>query len=79
MDLPGEAAEKSERGAQGLDLVHRVAQVAHIVAQGKVGSGFDVCAACFGSNRYIRCNPETLKPVLNQDEEGNVGARRPTR
>eukprot|EP00944_MAST-04C_sp_MAST-4C-sp1_P002036 g2036.t1 len=75
VDLPDEAtAEERKRGSQGLDLVHRVAQVAHIVAQGKVGSGFDVCAACFGSNRYIRCNPETLKPVLSQDDEGSYAS-----
>lgn len=41
-------------------LVHRVAQVAHGLAQGKVGSGFDVCAAVFGSMRYCRVSSEAL-------------------
>ena len=33
-------------------LVHDVAQIAHGLAQGKIGSGFDVCAATFGSIRF---------------------------
>eukprot|EP00943_MAST-04B_sp_MAST-4B-sp1_P004194 g4194.t1 len=69
VNLPTKATlEERTRGSFGLEFVHRVAQVVHIVAQGKVGSGFDVCAACFGSNRYVRCNPEILWPVLNQEE-----------
>eukprot|EP00262_Sarcandra_glabra_P007982 TRINITY_DN21150_c0_g1_i1.p1 TRINITY_DN21150_c0_g1~~TRINITY_DN21150_c0_g1_i1.p1 ORF type:complete len:514 (+),score=106.52 TRINITY_DN21150_c0_g1_i1:156-1697(+) len=43
-----------------LDLVHVVAQSAHCVAQGKVGSGFDVSAAVFGSQRYVRFSPHIL-------------------
>ena len=35
-----------------LALVHNVAQVAHGCAQGKIGSGFDVCSATYGSIRY---------------------------
>jgi phosphomevalonate kinase len=33
-------------------LVHDVAQVAHGLAQGKIGSGFDVCSAALGSVRF---------------------------
>ncbi|KAL6002736.1 hypothetical protein ACLOJK_022956 [Asimina triloba] len=43
-----------------LDLVHVVAQTAHCIAQGKVGSGFDVSAAVYGSQRYIRFSPSVL-------------------
>ena len=72
VELPSKPTlEERTRGSNGLELVHRVSQVVHIVAQGKVGSGFDVCAACFGSNRYIRCNPDILLPVLNQDDDGD--------
>jgi phosphomevalonate kinase len=43
-----------------LDLVHAIAQSAHCIAQGKVGSGFDVSAAVYGSQRYTRFSPEIL-------------------
>lgn len=41
-------------------LVHKLAQYAHSAAQGKVGSGFDVAASCFGSCAYSRYSPEIL-------------------
>ncbi|KAL3619160.1 hypothetical protein CASFOL_036730 [Castilleja foliolosa] len=43
-----------------LDVVHIIAQTAHSIAQGKVGSGFDVSSAVYGSQRYIRFSPEVL-------------------
>lgn len=43
-----------------LDLVHIVAQSAHCIAQGKIGSGFDVSAAVYGSQRYVRFSPAVL-------------------
>ncbi len=43
-----------------LELVHMVSQAAHCAAQGKVGSGFDVSSAVFGSQRYVRFSPSVL-------------------
>uniref|UniRef100_A0A0E0KBE0 phosphomevalonate kinase n=1 Tax=Oryza punctata TaxID=4537 RepID=A0A0E0KBE0_ORYPU len=43
-----------------LDLLHAIAQSAHCIAQGKIGSGFDVSAAVYGSQRYTRFSPEIL-------------------
>ncbi|KAK6129971.1 hypothetical protein DH2020_036291 [Rehmannia glutinosa] len=43
-----------------LDVVHIIAQTAHCIAQGKVGSGFDVSSAVYGSQRYIRFSPGLL-------------------
>ncbi|GMN40835.1 hypothetical protein TIFTF001_010063 [Ficus carica] len=43
-----------------LDTVHIIAQTAHCVAQGKVGSGFDVSSAVYGSHRYVRFSPEVI-------------------
>ncbi|CAN1748867.1 Phosphomevalonate kinase, peroxisomal [Linum perenne] len=43
-----------------LDLVHIIAQSAHCIAQGKVGSGFDVSSAVYGSHRYVRFSPSVL-------------------
>lgn len=50
--------------AASLALLHRVAQAAHTLAQGKVGSGFDVCSAVLGSCRYVRFPPEVLGAAL---------------
>ncbi len=46
--------------AQNLPLVHRVSQFVHSTAQGKVGSGFDVTAACFGGCKYVRYSPALI-------------------
>ncbi|KAI5463456.1 ribosomal protein S5 domain 2-type protein [Mariannaea sp. PMI_226] len=50
----------SEKGKRTL---HNLAQAAHCAAQGKVGSGFDVAAAVYGSCRYTRFSPDTLSKV----------------
>ncbi|GME79447.1 unnamed protein product [Ambrosiozyma monospora] len=43
--------------------VHNLAQVAHCLAQGKVGSGFDVATATFGSIVYRRFNPSLINDL----------------
>ncbi|PGH26877.1 phosphomevalonate kinase [Polytolypa hystricis UAMH7299] len=42
------------------DKLHNLAQAAHCAAQGKVGSGFDVAAAVYGSCLYRRFSPSVL-------------------
>lgn len=41
-------------------LLHNLAQAAHCAAQGKVGSGFDIAAAVYGTCIYRRFSPSTL-------------------
>ncbi|KAM0197578.1 hypothetical protein ACHAPA_002770 [Fusarium lateritium] len=48
---------------QGKKTLHNLAQAAHCAAQGKVGSGFDVATAVYGSCRYRRFSPETLSKI----------------
>ena len=48
-----------------LELVHHIAQYAHCSSQGKIGSGFDVSAAVYGSHRYKRFSPGVLEECLN--------------
>ncbi|KAJ3190336.1 phosphomevalonate kinase [Gaertneriomyces sp. JEL0708] len=48
----------------GLKLVHNTAQFCHCLAQGKIGSGFDVSAAVFGNHAYRRFSPIILDPLL---------------
>ncbi|ORY59733.1 phosphomevalonate kinase [Pseudomassariella vexata] len=44
----------------GKRTLHNLAQAAHCAAQGKIGSGFDVAAAVYGSCRYRRFSPSIL-------------------
>ena len=44
----------------GRSTLHNLAQAAHCAAQGKIGSGFDVAAAVYGSCRYRRFSPGIL-------------------
>lgn len=46
-----------------LKTIHNLAQAAHCAAQGKVGSGFDVAAAVYGSCLYRRFTPAILENV----------------
>ena len=49
--------------------VHNLAQLAHAIAQGKVGSGFDVGSAVYGSILYRRFAPAPLKSCLDAGDE----------
>lgn len=47
----------------GRRVLHNLAQAAHCAAQGKIGSGFDVAAAVYGSCRYRRFSPSIMKAL----------------
>ena len=53
---------------KGKSRLHNLAQAAHCAAQGKIGSGFDVTAAVYGSCLYKRFSPEILERL------GDVGS-----
>ena len=57
-----------------LDIVHNIAQASHCLAQGKIGSGFDVCSAIYGSHCYQRFSPSLLTPLFESD---TLSARMP--
>jgi phosphomevalonate kinase len=46
-------------------VVHNLAQFIHCLAQGKVGSGFDVASAVFGSQIYTRFSPEVIRSLMD--------------
>jgi phosphomevalonate kinase len=48
---------------QGRARLHNLAQAAHCAAQGKVGSGFDVAAAVYGTCVYRRFSPSILSNI----------------
>lgn len=51
-------------------ILHNLAQAAHVAAQGKVGSGFDVAAAVYGACTYRRFSPETLAGLPEPGKPG---------
>ena len=55
-----------------LVLVHNLAQLSHCLAQGKVGSGFDVSAAVRGSQAYKRFSPSIIEPILSSYSHTNA-------
>ncbi|KAK4035041.1 phosphomevalonate kinase [Parachaetomium inaequale] len=55
---------------QGKRVLHNLAQVAHCSAQGKIGSGFDVASAVYGSCLYRRFSPALLSGLPNPGEAG---------
>ena len=50
--------------------LHNLAQAAHVAAQGKVGSGFDVAAAVYGACTYRRFSPRTLAGLPEPGQPG---------
>ena len=67
-DIPNDSypnAGGSASASPGKKLAHNLAQYVNCLAQGKVGSGFDVSAAVFGSQLYTKFAPEVLKPLMN--------------
>lgn len=42
------------------DALHKLSQLSHSIATGKVGSGFDIAAATYGSIVYSRYSPEII-------------------
>ncbi len=53
-------------------MIHNLAQICHCHAQGKVGSGFDVSAACYGTHIYRRFPKCLLPDLLGQLEHEEV-------
>ena len=45
---------------EGLKRLHNLAQISHCAAQGKVGSGFDIATAVYGTCVYRRFSPSIL-------------------
>ncbi len=51
-------------------VVHNLSQLAHAVAQGKIGSGFDVSAAVYGSQAYRRFDPKGFEALMDSATTG---------
>jgi phosphomevalonate kinase len=51
----------SEAAMVDKDLVHKLAQLSHGIATGRIGSGYDIAAATYGSLIYTRYSPSLIK------------------
>ena len=56
------------QSAETKSKLHNLAQAAHCASQGKIGSGFDVAAATYGSCTYRRFSPSILEGL------GDIGS-----
>ncbi|KAL7463715.1 hypothetical protein ACHAXS_004069 [Conticribra weissflogii] len=57
---------------EGLRIAHNLSQICHCYAQGKVGSGFDVSSAVYGSHIYTRFSRRLIGKFLDGlDKEGS--------
>ena len=54
----------------GRQTLHNLSQIAHCAAQGKIGSGFDVATAIYGSCFYRRFSPAILSGLGEPGEPG---------
>lgn len=52
--------------------IANLAQLCHCRAQGKIGSGFDVSAACWGSHVYQRFDPRHVEQTISSEEMEEV-------
>ncbi|KAJ4367639.1 phosphomevalonate kinase [Neocucurbitaria cava] len=55
---------------KGQIILHNLAQASHSHAQGKVGSGFDIASAVFGSCLYKRFSPSLLSTLPQPSSPG---------
>jgi len=55
---------------RGLTILHNLAQASHSHAQGKVGSGFDIASAVYGSCLYKRFSPSLLSTLPTPGDPG---------
>ena len=60
----------------GKRRLHNLAQAAHCAAQGKVGSGFDVASAVYGSCLYRRFSPTILSTSADPGTRGFANSLR---
>lgn len=68
--IPSEDVSPHSPGSvnsDGRKLAHNLAQFVHCLAQGKVGSGFDVSSAVFGSQLYQRFDPAVIASLMGEE------------
>lgn len=62
--------------AEALSMVHNLAQLVHANAQGKIGSGFDVSSAVYGTHVYTRFDQAPFESCLEASVSGGLLAEK---
>ena len=65
LDRSSPAPAAGSQAEKDLAYVHNLSQITHCLAQGKIGSGFDVASGVYGSARYVRFSPTVIRSVLD--------------
>ena len=68
----GNSVDGGEQAKDGLRVAHNLAQICHCHAQGKVGSGFDVSSAIYGSHVYTRFTRGLIIDFLSSVDAGTT-------
>jgi phosphomevalonate kinase len=68
--LPTAEQANGSGAAESRRIVHNLSQLVHANAQGKIGSGFDVAAAVYGTQLYRRFSADTFLDCLDDTVEG---------
>ena len=68
-----ETYEDGKIGCEGLRIAHNLSQICHCHAQGKVGSGFDISSAIYGSHIYTRFSEAFVNEFLEKVESSSYG------
>jgi len=55
----------SSQQSKSKQMIHNLAQISHSIAQGKIGSGFDVSAAVHGTHVYKRFDPNHIRVLMD--------------
>ncbi|KAG0356834.1 phosphomevalonate kinase [Podila minutissima] len=66
------AADLTNQDPTTTAFLHNTAQFIHCLAQGKVGSGFDVSSAVWGSHTYRRFSPELLQEIMHNEARNQI-------
>ena len=60
-----ENSNKNELNPENMGKIFNLSQIIHSYAQGKVGSGFDVSSATYGSQMYSRFSPDIISDFFS--------------
>lgn len=58
-----------------LEIIHNTSQFVHCFVQGKIGSGFDVSAAVYGSHVYQRFSAHLIQEALDLASDDKLSGK----
>jgi phosphomevalonate kinase len=64
--LPLNSPTEKKEEISHKEIIHRLSQLIHCYSQGKIGSGFDIKCAVFGSHLYRRFPSHLLSQIISQ-------------